>query len=85
MVTYADFIMAHARLEIIIQHTVTVEWVMGHASEKTKNAPKTITDLERDISRCNLDIEQCIQQGGPPFNREDLHPSLSLIPASKRS
>ena len=39
---------------------------MRHASEKKKNAPETITDLERDNSECDSGTEQCIQQGGPP-------------------
>ena len=40
MVTDSDLITVHARLKIIIPHTVTEEWVMGHASEKKKHAPK---------------------------------------------
>ena len=59
-------IMARARLKSTIQYTVTDEWVMGYASEKKKNAPETITPLERDNSECDLDIEHCIQVGGLP-------------------
>ena len=66
IVTDADLIMARARLTSIIPHTVTEEWVMGHASEKKKNAPETITLLERDNSECDANAEQCIQTGAPP-------------------
>ena len=39
---------------------------MGHASEKKKNVPDTITSLERDSSECDADAGHCIQTGGPP-------------------
>ena len=60
MVTDADLIMVQARLKSIIPHAVTEEWVMGHTSEKKKNAPEMITLLERDNSECDADAEQCI-------------------------
>ena len=66
MVTDTDLIMARGRLKSIIPHTVTDECVMGHASGKKKKSPKTITSLKRDNSECDLDVEHCIQLGGPP-------------------
>ena len=39
---------------------------MGHASEKKKHAPGTITSLERNSSGCDSDTKHCIQLGGPP-------------------
>ena len=39
MVTDADLIMVHVWLEHTIPHTVTKEWVMGHASEKKEKFP----------------------------------------------
>ena len=66
MVTDANLIMARAHLKSIIPHTVTEKWVLGHASEKKKHAPETITPLERDNSECDADAEQCIQSGIPP-------------------
>jgi ribonuclease HI len=66
MVTDADLIMARAHLKSIIPHTVTEKWVLGHASEKKKHAPETITSLERDNSECDADAEECIQSGIPP-------------------
>ena len=45
MVTDADLIVALARLKSTTQHKVTEELVMGHASRKKKNTPKTITSL----------------------------------------
>ena len=66
MVTDANLIMARARLTSVIPHTVTEEWVLGHASEKNKHMPETITSLERDNSECDANAEQCIQTGGPP-------------------
>ena len=66
MVTDADLIMARAWLESITPHTVTEAWIMGHASEKEKHDPDTITDLKRDNSKGNVDAEWCIQQGGHP-------------------
>ena len=66
MVTNADLIMARARLKSIIPHTVTEEWVMGHANEKKKHVPETITPLEWDNSKCDADAEHCTQSGGPP-------------------
>ena len=61
MVTDANLIMAHVRLKSIIPHTVTDEWVMEHVSKKKKKAPETSTNFKHDISKCNSDIEQCIQ------------------------
>ena len=39
---------------------------MGHASENKKQSPETITSLKRNYSECDLDVEHCIQLGGPP-------------------
>ena len=63
MVTVADLLIACVQLESTTSPTFTEAWVMGSVSEKKKDDPNTITNLEHDNSECNLDAEQCIQQG----------------------
>ena len=66
MVTDADIIMAHNQLKANLQHTVTEKWVMGHASDKKREQPHTITEIERANSECDSDAEHCIQDGTTP-------------------
>ena len=48
MGTDSDLTMAHHHLKAASCHTITEEWVMGHATEKKKDFPKEVTPLEED-------------------------------------
>ena len=81
MVTYADLIMVCARLESIISHTLTDEWVMGHASKRRKMPRRQLLTLSMRIASATQtsDLRHSV------FSRENLHPHLPLIPAFKWS
>ena len=53
MGTDMDIVMAYHKLRDESKHTVRGEWVLGHADDKKKDKPKTITDMEIENLECD--------------------------------
>lgn len=66
MASDMDIVMAYQQLERQINHQVTRQWVMGHADEKKKDKPESITDLEWDNVSCNRAANEVIESGEHP-------------------
>ena len=61
-----DLVMSHKQLKENSNTLSQKKWVVGHAREKNKDCPKTVTEPEEDNSQCNVNTEDCVVNSEPP-------------------
>ena len=66
MGTDMDIVMAYHALKEKSKHTVSHDWVMGHAKEKKKDKPETITDMEHVNEDCDDDANDRVEENISP-------------------
>jgi len=79
MGTDMDIVLAYNKLRESSRHTILPKWVMGHADEKKKDDPDTITAVEWENIGCDTEANARVEQDLPPNH---LNPSPATEPCS---
>jgi len=61
-----DIVMAYKALQDQSKHTVSHEWVMGHADEKKKDKPETISPMETENIGCDKGANARVDENVKP-------------------
>ena len=61
-----DIVMAYKAPQDQSKHTVSHEWVMGHADEKKRDKPETISPMETENIGCDKEANVRVDENVKP-------------------